>query len=138
MRAYLASKWRQFTQWAAWSAWNHARTREVARGKWKPDAPTPHDPNMTPEQRRRLADEARQVLDNRHFNDAWNAVHAALEGQALHCDPDNAEKARRVVISMQLLTAVRRELVRKVDDGYMAEVQINELESQRKKRAFVR
>jgi hypothetical protein len=86
---------------------------------------------QTPEQRRIVANEARQLLENKHFQDAFAAVDAYLETQAIACDPDNKDKAARIIISKQLLQAVRREVIRKMEDGYMAEVQIAEIERKR-------
>lgn len=93
---------------------------------------------QTPEQRRTVANEARQLLDNRHFQEAFAAVDAYLEAQAIACDPDNKDKAARIIISKQLLQAVRREVIRKMEDGYMAEVQIAEIERKRGLLRFVR
>lgn len=93
---------------------------------------------FTPEQRRVVGHEARQLLENSHFRDAFDSVEASLIDVAKFCDPDNKEKAARVVISMQLLEAVKREIIRKVEDGEMAEFQMNELEQSKRLRVFQR
>lgn len=135
---WLKSKYAAFVQWACWNAWNYARRREIARRKWfpreLPDLPT----DWTPDQRRIRANEARQVLENRHFAEAWDAVAAALEAQALSCDPDAREKAQRIVVAKQLLEGLRREFLRKMEDGYMAEVEIVEIERKRRPARFAR
>lgn len=87
---------------------------------------------MTPEDRKFRATDARQLLENTLFVEAWEAVEKHLNMAALTCDPDNAEKARRIVISQQLLAAVKREITRVVNDGAMAEVQISELEQKKR------
>lgn len=93
---------------------------------------------FSPEQRRTIGHEARQLLDNRHFKEAFEAVETYLVDVAKGCDPDNKEKTQRVVISMQLLEALKREIVRKVEDGEMAQVEIGELERKNKPLRFIR
>lgn len=87
---------------------------------------------MTPKERTFRATDAKQLLENTLFVEAFDAVANHLNMAALTCDPDNAEKARRIVISQQLLAAVKREITRVVNDGAMAEVQISELEQKKR------
>jgi hypothetical protein len=84
------------------------------------------------------AEDARQALEHPLWRDAFKAVAAHLELVALSCDPDNEKKAQRVVISMQLLKAVKRELERVVEDGEFAKVEIRELEKRKGLLRFVR
>lgn len=93
---------------------------------------------MTPESRRIRAAEARQLLESPLFVSAWDAVEKHLTNQALTCDADNAQKALRIVISQQLLAAVKREVTRLVQDGLVAEIQMNELEQKKKFSVFRR
>lgn len=93
---------------------------------------------MSPEERRSVGIEARQALDNRHWRQAFEAVETYLVDNAKACDPDNKEKAARIVISMQLLEAIKRELIRKIEDGEMAQVEIVELERRKRPLQFVR
>jgi hypothetical protein len=93
---------------------------------------------MTPEDRKFRATDARQLLENKLFIEAWEAVEKYLNMAALTCDPDNATKAQRIVISQQLLAAVKREVTRVVNDGVVAEVQMSELEKKSNKLAFFR
>ena len=72
------------------------------------------------------------------FIEAWDAVEKHLNKQALECDSDNAQKALRIVISQQLLAAVKREITRIVNDGVVAEVQLSEIEQKRKFAIFRR
>lgn len=92
---------------------------------------------MTPEARTFRATDAKQLLENTLFVEAWGAVEKHLNMAALSCDPDNKDKAQRIVISQQLLAAVKREITRVVQDGEVAEVQLQELEK-RNKLAFFR
>lgn len=93
---------------------------------------------MDSEQRRIIGQEAKQLLENKHFREAFAAVEGYLVMQAHACDPDNKEKTQRVVISMQLLKALKREIERKVEDGEMAQIEIGELERKRGLLRFVR
>lgn len=86
---------------------------------------------MTPEDRKFRATDAKQLLEHPMFVEAWEAVEKHLTMAALTCDPDNKDKAQRIVISQQLLAAVKREIQRVVNDGAVAEVQIAELEQKR-------
>ena len=86
---------------------------------------------MTPEDRRIRATAARQLLETPMFVEAWDAVENHLNMAAITCDPDNATKAQRVVLSLQLLAAVKREITRIVQDGLVAEVQISEIDRKR-------
>lgn len=93
---------------------------------------------MTPEARLFRATDARQLLENPLFVEAFDAVAGHLQGAALSCEPDNATKAQRIIISQQLLAAVKREITRIVQDGTVAQVQLNELEQRKKFSLFKR
>lgn len=79
------------------------------------------------------AADARALLDNKLFKEAFSAVESYLEAKALTCDPDNREMAQRVILSKQILAAVRREIQRHVENGVVAEIRMAELE---KRKAF--
>lgn len=93
---------------------------------------------FTPEQRRVIGAEAKQALENKHWNEAISAVEVYLVEAAKTCDPDNKDKSQRIVISMQLLEAIKREIVRKIEDGEFASVEMAELERKSKPVRFVR
>lgn len=93
---------------------------------------------MDAHQRRIVGAEARQLLENSHLQEAFDAVRDYLEAVVLSTDPDNKEKAQRVVISMQLLKAVKREIERKIEDGQVAEVEMRELDKPRRFSVFQR
>lgn len=93
---------------------------------------------FSPEQRRIVGAEAQQALENRHWKEAFEAVSTYLHDKAKQCDPNNKELAQSVVISMQLLEAIKRELVRKIEDGDMAKVEVQELERRNRPVRFIR
>lgn len=93
---------------------------------------------MTPEETKIRATEAKHLLDNRLFKEAWDALAGYLESKAETCDPDNAEQARRIILTKQLLAGLKREFERVVNDGHIAAIQIAELERQKKKSIFSR
>lgn len=93
---------------------------------------------LTPQERRIIAEDARQALENKHWREAFAAVEVYLVERAKQCDPDNREKAQRIVISMQLMEAIKRELVRTIEDGEKAKVEIEGLERKSAIRRFVR
>ena len=86
---------------------------------------------MTPEDRTIRATDAKHLLENPLFVEAWDAVANHLQMAAMSCEPDNQVKAQRVIISIQLLAAVKREVTRIVQDGAIADVQMRELETKR-------
>lgn len=86
---------------------------------------------MTPQDRTIRATEARQLLENTMFCEAWEALDNHLHAQALACSSDDAQKALRIIISQQLLAALKREFTRIVSDGTVAEIQLAELEQKR-------
>ena len=133
----IKAKWQQFTEWANWKAWNYARKREIARRQWAP-RPSDDPRDLTPDQRRIIASEAQQVLENRHVCAAWDALAHYVDQQSLSCSPDDKDKALRIVMSRQLLDGFRREFIRKVEDGIMAEAEIAHIDRNRKGARFVR
>ena len=86
---------------------------------------------MTPQDRTIRAADAKHLLENPLFVEAWDAVANHLQMAAMSCEPDNQVKAQRVIISIQLLAAVKREFTRIIQDGQVAEVQMRELETKR-------
>lgn len=94
--------------------------------------------SLDTDQRIIIGNEARQLLENKHFVDAFESVDYYLNQVALSCDPDNKDKASRIVISKQLLAAIKREIERKVEDGEMANIEISELERKKGLLRFMR
>lgn len=93
---------------------------------------------MTIEARKFRATDARQLLENPMFVEAFEAINKQLQMAALTCEPDNATKAQRIIITQQLLAAVKREITRVVEDGKIAEIQLSELENKKKFALFRR
>lgn len=93
---------------------------------------------LTPQQRRIIGAEAAQSLRDKHWNSAFDEVNAYLDQVALSCDPDNKEKAQRIILSKQLLQSVRGALVSKIEDGELAKIEIEQLEARDKLRMFRR
>ena len=93
---------------------------------------------MTPEERTFRATDAKQLLENPLFVEAFDAVANHLNMAALTCDPDHKDKAQRIIISQQLLAGIKREITRVVNDGAMAQVQMAEIEQARKFKIFRR
>ena len=64
---------------------------------------------LSPQTRRVIGEEAKQALQNKHWTEALAAMDEYLTAQELACDPDNKDKAARIVISRQLLVGIKRE-----------------------------
>jgi hypothetical protein len=92
----------------------------------------------SPQSRKFLADDARQLLENPLFQYAFSSVGEHLEGVALSCNPDDKDKAARIITSKQLLAALKREVEALVEDGDMAEIELAELEARKKPLRFSR
>jgi len=93
---------------------------------------------FTPQQRRIVAAEAKQALQDKHWNAAIEAVEGYLIESAKGCNPDDKDKCQRITISMQLLEAIKREIVRKIEDGEMATIEMNELDKRKRLVRFER
>lgn len=93
---------------------------------------------MTLDKDRIRGADAKALLDNVLLRDAFAAVGAYIEQKALGCDPDNRDAAQRIVLSKQLLAAIRREIERHIEDGEIARIEIAELERKRAFRLFQR
>lgn len=83
------------------------------------------------EQQRIRGEQAKQLLENTILREAFEKVGDSIEKQAATCDPDNAEKARRIIIAKQLLAGVEREIYRVVQDGDIA-AHVKEMEPKRR------
>lgn len=93
---------------------------------------------FTPEQRSIIGAEAAQSLQDRHWKEAFEGIESYLIEQGKACDPDNKDKAQRIILSLQLLEAIQRELHRKVQDGELARVQMAEIEARSRPVKFYR
>lgn len=93
---------------------------------------------MTPEHKAFRAEDARQLLDNQLLQEAFSALSDYLNAQALGCDPDNKDRAQRIIISKQLLAGIRREIYRHIEDGEIAQMRLAEIEGRKKFALFRR
>lgn len=83
-------------------------------------------------------EDAKTLLENSLFKLAFAKVGEYLESQALGCDPDNKDKAARIIIAKQLLIGIRREIEAVISDGEVARVQMSELEKKKRFSVFQR
>ncbi len=83
---------------------------------------------MSLQQKKFLAEDARQLLENKLLQGAFNAIGDYLETQAITCDPDNKDKTQRIIVAKQILAGVKREITRYIEDGAIADIQMRELE----------
>lgn len=83
------------------------------------------------ETRRWEGHDAKALLDNPILKSAFEGVAEYLEQQALSCNPDDKEKTARIICAKQILAGIKREIVRYVEDGGVAEVQLQEVERKR-------
>ena len=93
---------------------------------------------LSPEERRIIGADAKQALENKHWKEAFSAVEGYLVEKAKATDTTQVERAQDVIRCLQLLEAVRRELVRKIEDGEMAQIEIAEIERRKKPLQFSR
>lgn len=141
MKQRLQALWSDLSAWFCWNAWNYARKRAIARKQRHPAEAHDAESDDTPDQRRIRANEARQVLENRHFRSAWDAINSGLEARALRCDTYSDEgmrQAARILAAKQLLHGLHREFERKLEDGYVAEVELDEIAKRKRLARFER
>jgi hypothetical protein len=91
---------------------------------------------MSLEAERFKGHDAKALLDNPLLKEAFFRVEMYLKGNAMACDPDDKDKAARIITSMQLLKGIRREIERMIEDGDIANVQISELETRKVARFY--
>ena len=87
---------------------------------------------MSAESRVFASEDAKQLIENPMLVSAFESVGSYLESQALGCDPDNKDKAQRIVIAKQLLAGVKREIERVIEDGTVARIQMAEIENRKR------
>lgn len=74
------------------------------------------------------AEDAKQLLDNPVWKTIWGAVNEHLDSKALLCNTaKEPEVAADLVRCKQLVKALEREVHRVIQDGQIAEIQIEEL-----------
>lgn len=85
---------------------------------------------MTLEEERNRGTDAKAILENPSFQLAMSRLNDYLEAQAVACDPDNAEQARRIILSKQLMKGIERELYKLIEGGEVAVIELDELRRQ--------
>lgn len=74
-------------------------------------------------------EDAKQVLANKAFKDAFGRMGDFLEMRVLSCNPDNPAETQRAVLAKQILRGIERELTRMIEDDQIKQIQMAELES---------
>lgn len=90
------------------------------------------------EQRRFEGHDAQALIDNPILRAAFDGVSESLEQQALSCNPDDKDKTARIICAKQILAGIKREIVRFIEDGGVAEIQLQEIDRKRGLRAVFR
>lgn len=83
---------------------------------------------MTLQDERILGQDAKAILENPVVKQVFKRLEDHVNSKILSCDPDNKEATQRAVITRQILFGIRREFEKLVQDGEVAEIQLNEME----------
>lgn len=75
---------------------------------------------MNEEQRR--ASDAKALLGNPVFKGAMEAMKTKLDHNVSSVDPDNKDQCARVVLAVQILAGIEREIQRFIADGEVADL----------------
>lgn len=86
---------------------------------------------MSDREKKFRAEDAKHLLSNPLFIAAFKGVEDYLESRLQMCDASDKDAAQKVVVAKQLLSSVRREIERVIDDGVIADIRIAELEKKR-------
>lgn len=82
--------------------------------------------------------DAQALLENPVLKQAFERVEQYVDDQAYSCDPNDKERAAHIITAKQLVRAVQREIMRVVEDGEVAKIQIAEIEKRSRMRVFMR
>ena len=78
------------------------------------------------------AEDARQLLNNDAWKMMWQAMNEYLESKSLACDTaKDPQTAADIIRCKQLLSGLERELHRIIQDGQIAELQLDEMEKKK-------
>ncbi len=80
--------------------------------------------------------DAKALLDNPLLKEAFFRVETYINAQAASCDPDDKERSARIIVSMQLIKGVKREIERMIENGAMANVHIAQIEEKKEKKFY--
>lgn len=84
------------------------------------------------------ASRARELLSNELFKDAFEKVEKYIDERSYACSPTDKETATSIIISKQILRALKREIERAIENGKIASVKIEQLERSNIQRMFQR
>lgn len=70
----------------------------------------------------RLASDAQNLLNNPAFKGAMKAMEDKLHANIVGGDPDNKEQCSRLVVAVQILKGIEREITRFIADGEVADL----------------
>ena len=76
---------------------------------------------MTIEAMEFAAQDAKALLENPMFINAFDKVENYIESRALEANPDNKDITQRIILSKQILAHIKREIVKVITD-YEVEV----------------
>lgn len=86
---------------------------------------------MSNEAKKFRAEDAKALLSNALFIQAFKGVDDYLEARLQMCDAADRDATQRVVIAKQLLSSIKREIERVIEDGVIADIRIAEVEKKR-------
>ena len=78
-----------------------------------------------------IAQEGKRIIDSEPFKKAMSRLDDHLDMQLFSCDPDNKEKAQRVVLAKQIFKGIHREFERLLQEGEVAKIQLDELNAKK-------
>jgi hypothetical protein len=81
------------------------------------------------EQDRIRGNDAKALLENPIFKDAFTRMETHLDARIYGCDPDNERQTQRVVLAKQILAGIKREIETIISIGEVAEIKLQEVEA---------
>ena len=81
---------------------------------------------MTPHEEIRNGEDARNLLESPIFRNAMDAVKSGLIGSMGASALGDTQTHNRLVIALQLLNQIEREIKRHVETGTIAQIQVND------------
>lgn len=90
----------------------------------------------TPEQAIEWAQAANELKANKVWKAIWADLVTRLDEKMMRADPTNADLAKDIVRTRQLLEAIKQEIDKYVEWGQAGEILLNELENKKKRGIF--
>lgn len=72
-------------------------------------------------------EKAKHIMSDFAAIGVFDRMREYLDKQELGCDPDNKEKAQRIIISRQLLAGIEREIQKIVNNGKTAKISLEQI-----------